>query len=220
MGIMMETQNGYFRFSRPIAHLFSAGLLLLLFSGTAWGQATFTITFDAGDPIGGLTAGATLSNQYLATTGTTFSPNAFTGPSGPTSNWATNTDMTVVDSAGSDVQPLGTPALVSGNLLHSSSGWGMEDGDASIRVNLTPVATSCSATFAGISNAGATRLMAFDHANASLGTATASAAGQQTLTITATGIASIALVPGNFNDWVGVDNITCTRDIIFANGFE
>jgi hypothetical protein len=217
---MMDRQNDFFRFSQTVSRLLTAGLLLLLFSATASGQSTFTITFDVGDPIDGLTPGTPLSNQYLASTGVIFLPNAFSG-----ANWATNTQMTIVNSAnvGTDVQPLGTPALVSGNVLHSVPDWQTEDGDASIRMVLGPTASNCSVTFAGIgSGAASTKIIAFDHANSTLDTATAGAGiSQQTLTVTATGIASIAILPGNFNDWVGVDNISCTiPDLIFADKFE
>ena len=88
------------------------------------------ITFDAGDPIGGLGVGAVLDSQY-AGYGVTFASNAFTGSGGPTGNWATNTTMSVVSSSGTDVGGLGNPSLVSGNMLRAFNGWLNENGDPS-----------------------------------------------------------------------------------------
>ena len=186
-----------------------------LFASSAL-AAPITITFDAGDPIGGLAAGTTLSNQYAAF-GVTFSPNAFTGPGSPTGSWATNTNMTVVSSTGVDVGDLGTPSLVSGNLLRSFSGWLLENGDASFRATFSGGGvSSLSATFAGIaqSDAGSTRLFAYNGSTL-LTTAIASAqcatVCQQTLTVSsATPITSVVFTPGDFFDWVGVDDITYT----------
>jgi hypothetical protein len=189
-------------------------VISLLAAGRSFGQAgTFTITFDAGDPIGGLAVSTVLTNQYQASVGVTFSPNAFSGAGGPVGAWATNTDTTIVDSAGGDVGGLGTPLLVSGNILRSFNGWLSEDGDPSIRLTFSTPVTSVSATFAGISTAADVTLRAFDAGNSSLGTATAAGTGQQVLTFNAGSdtIASVALVPGSFNDWVGVDNIVITR---------
>jgi hypothetical protein len=194
------------------------GAITVAFASAIVSAQTFTITFDAGDPIGGLPVGTVLGNQYTASTGATFSANAFSGAGGPVGNWATNTDMTVVSSAGTDVGGLGIPPLVSGNLLRSFNGWLGENGDASIRMTLSPPAQSCSVTFGGIATPSSTRLQAFDAGNTliSSAVATAGSAGQQTLTVSGVGnvIASVAILPGDFNDWVGVDNITCTRVVV------
>jgi hypothetical protein len=205
----------------PIALLRSAITVLGLACGiSSAAAATWTITFDAGDPIGGLAAGAVLSNQYTASTGATFTPNAFSGAGGPTTTWATNTNMIVVSSTGTDVGGLGTPALVSGNILRSFAGWLDEDGDPSMRMTLSPPAQNCSVTFAGVSTVADIRLLAFDAGGIQIGATVAGtgSAGQQTLTINggATPIASVAIVPGSFNDWVGIDNITCTQFVFPA----
>ena len=186
------------------------GLTAFLFTSPA-AAAPITITFDAGDPIGGLAAGTTLSNQY-AGVGVTFSPNGFTGAGGPSGSWATNTNMTIVSSTGVDVGGLGTPSLVSGNLLHSFNGWLGENGDASFRATFAGGITSLSATFAGIATPGSTRLFAYNGSTL-LATATASSGDdeQQVLTVSsATPITSVVFTPGDFFDWVGVDNITFT----------
>lgn len=186
------------------------GLTAFLFTSPA-AAAPITITFDAGDPIGGLAGGTTLSNQY-AGVGVTFSPNGFTGAGGPSGSWATNTNMTIVSSTGADAGALGTPSLVSGNLLHSFNGWLGENGDASFRATFAGGITSLSATFAGIATPGSTRLFAYNGSTL-LATATASSGDdeQQVLTVSsATPITSVVFTPGDFFDWVGVDNITFT----------
>lgn len=191
-------------------------LALLVAAAATGAQAqTYNITFDAGDPIGGVAVGAVLGSQYAAATGATFTPNAFSGttpppPVGPT--WATNTNVTVVSSTGSDVGGLGTPTLVSGNLLRSFNGWLGEDGDPSIRMTLANPASTVSVDFAGIATVASSRLVAFNAGGTQIAAATAAGTGQQTLTVTAAGIASVAILPGDFNDWVGVDNIRFTLE--------
>lgn len=190
--------------------LVSAGLVAMITSLAAYPAAAQTITFDAGDPIGGLAAGTTLSNQY-ASLGVTFVANALVGAGGPTGDWATNTDMTVVSSTGSDVGGLGTPALASGNILRSFDGWLSENGDSSFRaVFSTPIST-LSATFVGINTVSSTQLQAFNGTTL-LATSTATVTGQQILTVSSpTPITSVVFRPGDFFDWVGVDNIAFTK---------
>lgn len=193
---------------RAARFVLAFGLTAFLFTSPA-AAAPITITFDAGDPIGGLAANTTLSNQY-AGVGVTFSPNGFTGAGGPTGSWASNTSMTVVSSTGVDAGGLGTPSLVSGNLLHSFNGWLNENGDASFRATFAGGITSLSATFAGIATPGSSRLFAYNGSTL-LASATATTTGQQTLTVSSAGpITSVVFTPGDFFDWVGVDNITFT----------
>jgi hypothetical protein len=175
----------------------------------------YTISFDAGDPIGGLSVGATLANQY-AGIGVTFTPNAFTGAGGPTGTWGTNTFMTIVSSTGSDVGGLGTPALVSGNLLRSFNGWQNENGDPSFRATFSTPITSLGADFAGIATPSSNHLYAYNGSTL-LATATATTTGQQHLTVSSgTPITSVVFTPGDFFDWVGVDNISFTTGDVSA----
>jgi hypothetical protein len=172
----------------------ASGLLL------AAGQASATtLTFED------LAVGTVLSTQYSAL-GATFSANAYTGTGGPTSDWASNTDMTIVSSTGSDVGGLGTPTLVSGNLLRSFAGWLNEDGDPSFRISFSSAATGFSASFAGVSTAADVRVFAYNGATL-VGTVAGSSTGQFTLSY-AGPVTSVVITPGSFNDWVGVDNIT------------
>ena len=169
--------------------------------------APVVITFDAGDPAGGLAAGATLANQYAAV-GVTFAPNGFADAGGPTHDWASNTSMAVAASDGTDVGALGAPALVSGNLLRSFSGWMAEGGDPSFSANFSAGITAFSADFAGVAQPKNTRLFAFN-GNTLLGSVVGTAMGQFTLSISsATLIDRVVITPGSFEDWVGVDNIT------------
>lgn len=191
--------------SRLSSTLAIAGLLFLAAGNI--NAAIITITFDAGDPIGGLAAGSTLSNQYSAF-GVTFAPNAFAGAGGPTGDWGTNSDMTVVDSGGTDIGGLGTPSLVSGNILRSFNGWLGENGDSSFFATFSTPIDSISADFAGISVTSSSRIFAYNGVNL-LGTATAGGTGQRNLSLSGLGpITTVVFTPGDFNDWVGVDNIT------------
>lgn len=157
-----------------------------------------------------LAAGTTLSNQYAAL-GATFSPNAFTGTGSSTSGevWASNADMTIVLSTGTDAGGLGTPAgLVSGNILRSFNGWLAEDGDPSFTITFSGPATDFSAAFAGVSTAADVTLFAFNGATL-VGTVSGATTGQFVLSF-AGPVTSVAIRPGSFNDWVGVDNISYT----------
>ncbi|MFO0961118.1 MAG: PEP-CTERM sorting domain-containing protein [Isosphaeraceae bacterium] len=119
--------------------------------------------------------------------------------------------MTVVSSTGSDVGGLGTPSLVSGNILRSFNGWLGENGDASFRASFTTAVDSFSADFAGIATLSSTRIFAYNGTTL-LTTVTASSTGQQRLTVAGVGlITSVVITPGDFFDWVGVDNITYNR---------
>jgi len=164
-------------------------------------QAT-TITFED------LAIGSTLGSQYAAL-GVTFSPNAFSGAASPNGGWASNTGMTIVSSAGSDVGGLGTPSLVSGNLLRSFDGWLAEDGDPSFLVTFTSPVSFFSADFAGVSNFANTRIFAYNGATL-LGTVAGTATGQFNLSFSSASITSVVITPGDYNDWVGVDNLTFT----------
>ena len=169
-----------------------------------------TINFDD------LAAGSVLGNQYAAQ-GVTFAANAFSGPgnSGSGLPWAPNTDMTVVSITGgnTEVRELGTPSLVSGNVLHRWNGWLSEDGDASFWINFSTPVNSVSLTFAGLGGAQFaphSRLFIYDGALllATLAASLPNAnVGQSTLSYTAAHITRVAVAPGSSNDWVAVDNL-------------
>jgi hypothetical protein len=167
-----------------------------------------TITFD--EP--GTVPGSVITNQYAAL-GAVFSANAFSGPGSSTSGqpWATNTDMTVAPTtgAGANVGGLGTPSLVSGNLLHGYAGWLNQDGDASFRISFAMPVDYFSASFAGVNDLSDTRVYFFDGSTKlSVVSGTGQpASGQFVLSGSFAGTTSVVVVPGSFNDWVGVDNI-------------
>ena len=154
-----------------------------------------------------LAVGSVLSNQYSGI-GAVFAGNAFSGAGSSTSGaaWASNTDMTVVSSAGSDVGILGAPSLVSGNVLGSFNGWLGEDGDPSFSILFSTPVTSVSADFAGVSTPADVRLFAYNGANL-LGSVAGMTAGQLTLSYSAGSITRVAITPGSFDDWAAVDNI-------------
>ena len=164
-----------------------------------------TLTFE------NLAAGTTLSNQYAAL-GATFSANAFTGPGTSTSGkpWSALTDMTIVSSTGADVGGLGTPAgLVSGNILHSFSGWLAEtDGDPSFKITFSGLVTGFSVAFAGVSTAVDVTVYSYNGATL-VNTVSGSSTGQFVLSY-AGPLTSVAIRPGSYNDWVGVDNVSYT----------
>lgn len=186
-----------------------------LLSATAACADPVRITFDAGDPIGGLAEGETLGNQYAAY-GVTFAPNPFSGAGGPTTNWATNTDMTIVAAGGFASGPLDGPPLVSGNILHSLFGWAGENGDPGFAAYFSQGVTSFSADFAGVFDRGAVSLYAYNGSTL-LGKVGGTGTGQFTLSYaSATPITSVVINNGAFDDWVAVDNITFNTAAVSA----
>lgn len=174
----------------------SAGLSL----AAAPASAT-TLSFDE------LAVGSTLSTQY-ASLGAVFTANAFSGAGTSSSGeaWAGNTDMSIVASAGADVGDLGAPAgLVSGHLLRSYGRWLEEDGDPSFAITFAGEATGFSAAFAGVSTGSDVTLYAY-LGSTLVGTVAGSGSGQFVLSF-AGPVTRVAVRPGSFDDWVGVDNI-------------
>lgn len=178
---------------------FVAGAALsLLAASPAW---AVTITFE------NLAVGDTLSSQYAAQ-GVTFSGNAFTGAGSSTSGqpWATNTNMGIVSSTGTDVGGLGTPSTVSGNILRSFNGWLSENGDPSFLMTFSSPVIHVSVDFAGVSTAADVTMWAYNGATL-VATISGVATGQFSMGYSVGEITSVAVRPGSFNDWVGVDNI-------------
>ncbi len=177
----------------------AAGLSLAAAQASA-----ITITFNE------LSAGTTLANQY-AGLGAVFTPNAFTGNGSSASGepWATNTHMTIVDSQGPDVGTLGLPALASGNVLRSRPGWLGENGDASFLISFSTPVSAFSADFLGVDEFADVTIWAYNGSTL-LGSVSGTTTGQFTLGYTAPSITSVAVRPGNYFDWVAVDNINFT----------
>ncbi len=170
-------------------------------------QAATTITFDD------LTEGTVVSNQYAAL-GVVFSPNAFSGAGNSSSgeDWATNTALDIASISGGNVGGLGGPSLVSGNVLRGFDGWLGEDGDASFRIDFSAGASSFSLDMAGISTAADSRVFVYSGATL-LTTLAAGNGGQFQFSFAAANITHLAVAPGSFNDWVGVDNLTFTAAV-------
>lgn len=176
----------------------------LLLAATQAGAVT--ITFED------LAVGTTLSTQYAAL-GVTFSSSPLTGASGSSSTageWASNTDMTIVSSSGTDIGGLGTPSLVSGNVLHSYDSWLGEDGDPDFLMQFSRAATSVSVDFAGVATPADTRLFVYNGNTLLTTIAGTVTTGQFTLGYSAPSITSVVVANGSYNDWVAVDNVTFT----------
>jgi len=178
---------------------FIAGAALSLLAASP--AFAVTITFED------LAVGTTLSSQYAAQ-GVSFSGNTFSGAGSSTSGqpWATNTNMGIVSSTGTDVGGLGVPSLVSGNILRSFNGWLSENGDPSFLMSFSAPVSSVSVDFAGVSTAADVTMWAYNGATL-VGTISGSATGQFSLALAAAAITSVAVRPGTYDDWVGVDNI-------------
>jgi hypothetical protein len=152
------------------------------------------ITFD------NLAVGTTLSTQYA---GVVFTPNALVG-----GTFADNTDMAIVSATGSDVGfDLGTPSLVSGNVLRSFNGYLSEDGDPSFRISFAAPITSFSATFAGVFDASDVTLFGYNGTTLVRTVVGTSADAQFTLALAGALFTSVIVTPGTFNDYVVVDNV-------------
>lgn len=162
------------------------------------GPGSYLIDFE------NLAVGTTVDSQYSGW-GVTFLPDVYSGGS-----WATNTDMTVVAVGGGNTGGLGTPPIVSGNILHSFNGWLNEDGDASFALAFDTPITKISIDFAGIATPSSTGIDIFTPEGVYVTSVFATTTGQQTLTYTGTNIGFVGVTPGDFNDWVGVDNISFT----------
>ncbi|RTL47011.1 MAG: PEP-CTERM sorting domain-containing protein [Burkholderiales bacterium] len=167
------------------------------------GPGSYLIDFE------NLSVGDTLDSQYAAW-GVTFSPSPYSGTNSPSGGWATNTDLTIVAADGGDTGGLGTPNLVSGNILRSRKGWLAEDGDASILLTFSTPISAFSVDFAGIGNVASTGIDIYSITGTYITTVSATVAGQQTLSYTGSGIGFVVLTPGDYNDWVGIDNISFT----------
>lgn len=154
-----------------------------------------------------LAVGDTLSNQYAAW-GVTFSSSPYTGTDSPNGGWATNTDMTIVAVGGGDTGGLGSPTLVSGKILHSFNGWLNEDGDGSFLMSFSSPISAISVDFAGIATPSSTGLDIYNTAGAYVTSVFAPGTGQRTLTYVGTDIGFVVVTAGDYNDWVGVDNIS------------
>lgn len=181
---------------------FIAGAALsLLAVSPAW--ALETITFED------LAVGATLSNQYAAL-GVTFSGNAFSGMGSSTSGqpWATNTNMAIVSSTGTDVGGLGAPSMVSGNILRSFNGWTAENGDPSFLMTFSSPVIYVSVDFAGVSTPADVTMWAYNGATLVATLSSGATGGQFGMTFAVGEITSVAVRPGTYDDWVGVDNIS------------
>jgi hypothetical protein len=83
--------------------------------------------------------------------------------------------------------------------------WTNEDGDPSFRISFASAINLFSAAFAGVDTPADVRLFAYNGGSL-LATVVGSSTGQFTLSFSAPLITSVVLTPGDFFDYVGVDN--------------
>jgi hypothetical protein len=187
---------------------------------------TFFIDFSESN----VTEGSILGNQYLSSHGVSFQAGGLTGPGQtPGQNFATNTDMTITDfdlgalgaaPSGRMLHALGAPSPAPGSIyFQQGRGWQNENGDPVFRINFTQPVSSFFADFRGVgidnNQAVHSRLLAFQANGTQVASAAASAqfsVSTQRLSVfsTANPITSIIVNPGDYNDWVGIDNLEWT----------
>ena len=183
-------------------------LAVLAIAGTA-SAAVRNINFDQ-DALGNSIADLTDINTQYNAWGVNFTPNAFVGGS-----WASNTGM---HATSTDVGFGYDPLL--GNVLHAFDlDWLSEDGDPSFLITFSGGITSFEMdvigdtggldglqTFVALFAADGTTLVDLFEANG--------IGGIERIGGALSGTAYFAAVAhGDFNDWVGVDNITYTEAI-------
>lgn len=171
-------------------------------------SSAFAVTINFDD----LADQAVLGNQY-AGLGVTFSAghtsSGVPNPNGSTEGWATNTSMVVATIAGGDIGA-GVTAPMSGTIVHSFDGWFTEDGDASMTLDFSTAITSFSVNFGGVATAsiGQTGAFAVDGSNNVVASALVTATGTSTVSMSGLNVNRVVLVIGDFNDWVGFDNVS------------
>jgi hypothetical protein len=190
----------------------------LLAAGSA--QATL-IDFNS------LSEGTIVSNQY---SGVTFAAGlgGLTVPSATSglAVWATNTSMDVTLSTGGNVSS-GVTFPISGMLLHGFQGYTNENGDPVFTITFASPISDISIDFGGVGNVSDSRFFGYKTGSTTY-TYGATAMVQNTSTLSLSGmtnVTKIVVTPGDFNDWVGIDNINYTSSAvpepgaIFAIGF-
>lgn len=181
---------------------------------------TRVIDFDHdawGEPIA---SGSTFALQYAAW-GVAASPNAYSGANtaGTSGSWASNSDMTISTDAGLTARPDG------GNFVHSLTGWLSEDGDPSFELSFLYRIDAISAVFTGIGTGNSfSGIIAYNDLDEVIAEVRVQDPAQggaftQTLALNNLNAASrVVIVPGTFDDWVGVDDITFRDAVIPTPG--
>lgn len=167
------------------------------------------ITFD------NLATDTIVSNQYA---GVTFS--AGTGgltvpnPTNTTQGFASNTGMGVTPLSGGDVGG-GAGSPLSGMILHRfSADWLAEDGDPVFVITFASSITDISIDFGGVATPASTAIYAYA-GGVQVASAAGTSTGSFTLSLTGlSGVTQVAVTPGDFGDWVGVDNVNYTTSSV------
>lgn len=178
---------------------------LCAIAGSAMG-AIRTIDFDTDGNGNGIADLTVISNQYAAW-GVSFTPNAFSGGS-----WATNTGM---HATSTDIGGGYDPSL--GNVLHAfDTDWLVEDGDASFLMSFSTGITTFQMDVIGDTGGedGFQSFASFFDAGMNLlgSVACTGIGGIETISASGFGTAYyVAIAPGDYFDWVGIDNIIYTE---------
>ena len=167
---------------------------------TAHVSATvLTMDFDHDWTGAAIASGSKLVDQYSGW-GVTFTPDAVYRNA--------NTDMTITRT---DVDSNYNPSL--GNIWHSLNGWVHESADPSVRIDFASGITSLSMDVISDSNSPGgvhTAAFAFDAGDNPVGWIAASGVnGVEHVGTQFRGVAKyVLLFPGDFGDWVGIDNVS------------
>lgn len=187
----MRTQH------RLLASLLGFGTAFLALAGTHASAQSYNITFDEGV----VASGATLSNQFAAW-GVTFAPGTPFGGSGPNGSYATNTDMGITATdVGGGTDP------THGNLLHTFGGWLGENGDPVFTMTFARPITSITVQFNGVATPSSSTLRAYSGTSL-VNSKAVTTTGFSDVSLTGlSGVTRVVVTPGDFFDWVGIDNI-------------
>ncbi|MES2707628.1 MAG: hypothetical protein V4726_13620 [Verrucomicrobiota bacterium] len=179
--------------------LLSAFVILL---GLPCAKAATLITFDSGDPAGGVQSQSKLSNQYAAY-GITFAPYVFSGPGAPSGNWAGKTIVTIEEPS---TIVYGGGILAYGKVLKAGVDFTGLVGDPSFLVSFSTPVSFFSADFIAFQLSPSTRLFAYN-GDTLLGTVSAPSQSSATLSYSAPSITRVIVTPGPQAVGVLVDNI-------------
>lgn len=173
------------------------GLLATAFANAA----PYTLDFDTDSFGNAIAAGSAMSNQYSGW-GFSFSANPFVG-----TGWATNSDMHV-----SNTDVGGGYTAVHKNVFHTYSGWLNEDDDPSMLITSANDVTDVSMTFIGDTST-ASFFACYDINGALVAQSgfAAGSGGDDVVSLTGmSGVRYIAIAPGYYFDWAGVDDVKIT----------
>ena len=164
------------------------------------------------------TYGETVSTQY---SGVLFSPgnggasglSLPEGGAGYGQGWATNTSLAVTnwDYPGEQTAGVNEPAGLSNVFLHGHDAWNSSNGNPVFTIDFANAISAFSLSFGNVATFADSRIFAVDASNNVIASAAATQAGENLVSLTlASAVKRIVVTPGNYHQWVGVDNINYT----------